>query len=658
MSEPLAGSRHALIVANEAYVDATLRQLRAPSRDAEELARVLGAPGIGGFQVDQSTNEPAHLLRRRIATFFADRQLGDLLVLHLSGHGVKDEDGNLYFATSDTETDQLDATAIPAEFLNRQMARSRSKSIVLLLDCCFSGAFARGALARGSAVVGVKESFDGQGKIVLTSSNSAEYSFEGTDVEGHGDPSFFTRAVVEGLETGAADADGDQLVSVDELYDYVYDAVRRTTPNQTPCKWTFDVRGEIYLARNSAPVVATTAMLPAPILHALENPIPSVRGGVIEDLARLFAGRDRRMAEAARLALTELLQDDSRRVQQAAEAALGGSEAPEPVAEEPEPEAEVVERPPPAAAPEPEAEVAPPPPVASLDSAPVLAAPVEQRAPYRWPTLLTVGAGLGLLVALFLPIAGNDSGTMLSQPLAQPHPLHFSNLVWVDLESIGIGLVLLVLAALLPSRRLPPRFTAGFLIGVGLQSIVGGFGAGKFWVDAYGGATLSASGTVTVLAAACALTAGLLILRSQAPPEDRAEEGDRESATAGAAIALVGALIMLVGLIVPVLGSHRILTSQDNTWWAGLEIILAAGVVIAVAVRALGDGRTASLPATAIALAVGFQSTLYFLAYGFFWTTYTGLGAELGDFVGLAGALIATSGAVRMGALDEVRTRS
>jgi len=92
---------------------------------------------------------------------------------------VKDEDGSLYFAASDTDSRQLDATAIAAEFLNRQMAKSRSKSIVLFLDCCFSGAFARGALARGSATVGVKENFGGQGKIVLTSSNSAEYSLEG-----------------------------------------------------------------------------------------------------------------------------------------------------------------------------------------------------------------------------------------------------------------------------------------------------------------------------------------------------------------------------------------------------------------------------------------------------------------------------------------------
>ena len=41
-----------------------------------------------------------------------------------------------------------------------------------------------------------------------------------------------TEAVVEGLDTGKADLDHDQLVSVDDLYGYVYDRVTETTPSQ------------------------------------------------------------------------------------------------------------------------------------------------------------------------------------------------------------------------------------------------------------------------------------------------------------------------------------------------------------------------------------------------------------------------------------------
>jgi uncharacterized caspase-like protein len=97
------GERYALIVASDRHTDPRLSRLRAPAVDAEELARVLSDPTIGAFEVATSLNEPEHVVRRRLSAFFENRGSDDLLVLHLSCHGVKDEDGRLYFATSDTD---------------------------------------------------------------------------------------------------------------------------------------------------------------------------------------------------------------------------------------------------------------------------------------------------------------------------------------------------------------------------------------------------------------------------------------------------------------------------------------------------------------------------------------------------------------------------
>ena len=58
----MSGTRRALIVANDTYDHAELRQLRAPAADAEALADVLGDPEIGGFTVAVVHNEPS--LRR------------------------------------------------------------------------------------------------------------------------------------------------------------------------------------------------------------------------------------------------------------------------------------------------------------------------------------------------------------------------------------------------------------------------------------------------------------------------------------------------------------------------------------------------------------------------------------------------------------------
>ena len=56
----MAGVRSALIVASANYTDPELRQLRAPSSDAEALAAVLSAPDIGGFDVRTLLDQPAH----------------------------------------------------------------------------------------------------------------------------------------------------------------------------------------------------------------------------------------------------------------------------------------------------------------------------------------------------------------------------------------------------------------------------------------------------------------------------------------------------------------------------------------------------------------------------------------------------------------------
>ena len=242
------GSRYALVVAGSHYEDPKLRQLRSPAVDAERLAVVLGDPTIGGFLVEAAIDEREGALRRQIAAFLASRRSDDLLLMHFSCHGVQDEAGELHLAACDTETELLGATSIAASWLSEQIARCRSKRAVLLLDCCFSGSFPFGMRARAGEGVAVTPRLGGRGRVVITASSAMEYSWEGDHLSGSASPSIFTQAVLEGLETGAADRDGDHWVSVDELYDFVCDRVREHTPYQRPQKKS-DVDGVILLAR-------------------------------------------------------------------------------------------------------------------------------------------------------------------------------------------------------------------------------------------------------------------------------------------------------------------------------------------------------------------------------------------------------------------------
>ena len=51
------------------------------------------------------------------------------------------------------------------------------------------------------------------------------------------------------MATGDADRDEDGWVSLNELYDYVFDRVKEQNPNQTPSR-DVEMQGELYVARS------------------------------------------------------------------------------------------------------------------------------------------------------------------------------------------------------------------------------------------------------------------------------------------------------------------------------------------------------------------------------------------------------------------------
>ena len=320
----------ALIIGNSKYEDTRLARLVMPDVDVEAMKEVLQDPQIGGFDdVTALVNEPGDSIRRSIARFFAEKKRSDLLLLYFSGHGVRDDRGDLYLAVKDTELNLLSGTAIPASYITGETDRSRSQRQVLILDCCHSGAFARGAKGTPGARVGTATAFKGAGygRVVLTATDSTQYAWEGDEVTGEGENSVFTYYLIQGLKTGEADADGDGRITLDELYDYVYERVKSETPRQTPGKWTYRQQGELVIARNPQPVIKP-AELPSELQQTIEDSRPWVREGALHELTRLLNGGDKRLALAARKALERLRDDDSRRVSAAAAESLAAA-APE-----------------------------------------------------------------------------------------------------------------------------------------------------------------------------------------------------------------------------------------------------------------------------------------------------------------------------------------
>jgi hypothetical protein len=324
------GQRKALIIANDEYEQEGLRNLLAPAADAEALGRVLGDPLIGEFDVRVARNELSHVIQAQIEELFSESLPDDLLLLHFSGHGLKSEAGELFFAAPNTRPDRLGSTAVAADFVQKCMRNSRSRSIVLLLDCCYGGAFSQGVAVRAAGTVHVMDSFPkerpggGRGRAVISASSAMEYAFEGNHLADnqHPRPSLFTAALVEGLATGEADRDEDGWVSLDELYDYVFDKVREQNPHQTPTRQV-EMQGELYLARSPRQRIRiSAASVPADLRAAMTDPNVYTRLGAVSELrARLFT-ENLSVAEGAREALAELARTDVRFVVDPATAAL------------------------------------------------------------------------------------------------------------------------------------------------------------------------------------------------------------------------------------------------------------------------------------------------------------------------------------------------
>jgi branched-chain amino acid transport system substrate-binding protein len=242
-------AKFALLIGVSEY-SAGLRPISSAILDVEAMRRVLEHPDMGAFdQVTVLPNPDKGSMEKAVEVLFADRKRDDLVLLYFSGHGLKDQKARFFLSTRDTGRDQKGnfslATALAATKLQEYITDSHSQRQIIILDCCFSGALVQGMPIKGE--FNIQEELGGKGRAILTSSSPIEYSFESED----NDLSIYTKYLVEGIETGAADQDGDQLISVNELHEYASERVKEAAPAMTP-KFYLSLEGEdtIYLAKS------------------------------------------------------------------------------------------------------------------------------------------------------------------------------------------------------------------------------------------------------------------------------------------------------------------------------------------------------------------------------------------------------------------------
>jgi len=292
--------KHALLVGVSKFQDAALGGLKAPAEDVQAFAGILRDPERGGFDsVVTSLDEDVETIRGKLSDVLDNRRPSDSVLIYYSGHGINAASGQLFLATEKTVAQRPRLYSLAASEIRDMMRESRASQLIVVLDCCHSGAFMEGA--KGAALPVSQQTFsagDGaEGEYVLMSCNAMQVSLDGVDSA----LSRFTSWMVDGLRGDAAP--DHPVITLDDLYDYVCRRARAAGAAMTPQRLVNRNSGVPEIARN--PGVRNE--LPADLLAKLEDPEWKIRLAAVTALDGL-ATQDRlrplvRTAAATRIAV-------------------------------------------------------------------------------------------------------------------------------------------------------------------------------------------------------------------------------------------------------------------------------------------------------------------------------------------------------------------
>jgi hypothetical protein len=308
-------------LANGTFKDAKISRLESPAPDARRLANLLIRKDVGGYSVTLCIDPDFATARIEVQKFFEGASHDDMNLVLISGHGIKDRWGKLHFASADTDMGVLRASSLASRYVIECMDESDAAQQILFIDTCYSGAFAKGMVNKAAMVSVSRDDFgdvDAKGKAIITASTSVQLAGEGK-ADGTVQ-SVFTRHLIEGIESGAADNGGTGEVRLNELYNYVRSSLKREAPNQTPQPFYYGLDGSsVVVALNPSPKMAE---LPQELRRRIESADYTIQGAAVDDLYKLAASGGAMRATAA-AELKKLQTGDSIFVQGLADRALG-----------------------------------------------------------------------------------------------------------------------------------------------------------------------------------------------------------------------------------------------------------------------------------------------------------------------------------------------
>jgi hypothetical protein len=225
------------------------RQLKWAVNDARAFYRhLVDVIQVPAENVTLLLNQDAGLSRLRSALGTHLKKMAgkqDMVIIYFAGHGATEKDVlspdgdglEKYILPYDVDPEDLYASALPMREISHIFYRIQSQRIIFIADACYSGASGGRTISLTGIRANISDAFldritAGKGTVIMTASGANEVSAEDEKLQ-HG---VFTFYLLQGL-AGAADADKDGLITVDEIYQYVSVQVPRATgQEQHPVK--------------------------------------------------------------------------------------------------------------------------------------------------------------------------------------------------------------------------------------------------------------------------------------------------------------------------------------------------------------------------------------------------------------------------------------
>jgi hypothetical protein len=201
--------------------------LRYTDDDAYRMYAFLKSPEGGGLPDDQiriliDEDATKDEIKMAMENVFAKAGPNDLALLYFSGHGLKGAFLPIDFDGYNNKIEHDEVNAI--------LANSPAKYKLLIADACHSGSL---LAMKSGEVKGILDSYYNTlaqaepGAALIMSSKSEETSLESSGLR----QGVFSHFLIRGLK-GEADANRDRVVSVQELFEYITQNVKKYTGNR------------------------------------------------------------------------------------------------------------------------------------------------------------------------------------------------------------------------------------------------------------------------------------------------------------------------------------------------------------------------------------------------------------------------------------------